>query len=111
MSILKVLVVDDTEDSVKGIIDYCEDNDWEPRLCGFDDVYTETMTFNPDVIVLDWFDDSTETDYGSEILENLWSNAFRPLVVFSANEPMINIDEHLKHSTMLRLIQIGRAHV
>lgn len=104
---MKVLIVDDIEDSVKGIYDYCEEKDWDPEICGFDDVYTSIAKFNPDVIVLDWRDDDANSDVGEEILNNIWSNSFRPLVVFSANEAIINIQSKLSQSSMLKLISKG----
>lgn len=104
---MKVLIVDDIEDSVKGIYDYCEEKGWEPKISGFDDVYTSIAKFNPDVIVLDWRDDDANSDVGDEILNNIWSNSFRPLVVFSANEAIINIRSKLSQSSMLKLISKG----
>lgn len=104
---MKVLIVDDIEDSVKGICDYCEEKGWEPEISGFDDVYASIARFNPDVIVLDWRDDDSNSDVGEKILNNIWNNCFRPLVVFSANEAIINIRSKLSQSSMLKLISKG----
>lgn len=104
---MKVLIVDDIEDSVKGIYDHCKEVGWVPQISGFDDVYTAIANFNPDVIVLDWRDDEANSDVGEKVLNNIWENSFRPLVVFSANEAIINIDSKLSQSSMLKLISKG----
>lgn len=104
---MKVLIVDDIEDSVKGIIDYCEEKNWECQLSNFDETYKNVLVFDPDIIILDWCDDAEKTDVGNSILDHIWNICFRPIIIFSANAAIINIDEKLKESSLVKIIPKG----
>ena len=43
---MKVLVVDDIKESVKGILDSCEENGWESKLVDFDDSSDALLDFD-----------------------------------------------------------------
>ena len=104
---MKILIIDDIEDSVKGIIDACEENDWEHKLTGFDGAYSNVFQFDPDVIVLDWREDAENVDIGETILDNIWRNGFRPLIIFSANAKLIDIGSKLQESNMVKITPKG----
>lgn len=104
---MNVLIIDDQQESVKGIKDFCEEKAWGVQIIGFDNVYEQIIKLNPDIIVLDWREDADNMDVGSDILDNIWINGFRPTVVFSANAPVISIEDKLMKSKLLKLIPKG----
>ncbi len=94
---MKVLIVDDQQATVKGIRDHCDEHGWECRVIEmFDKSYEELTDYNPDVVILDWKNDETGNDDGEEILENIWKNSFRPVIVFSAM-PLIDLEGKYNH--------------
>lgn len=104
---MNVLIIDDQQESVKGIKDFCEEKTWNVNVINFENVYEQIVKFNPDIIVLDWREDADQMDVGGDILDNIWMNGFRPTVVFSANAPVISIDDKLSKSKLLKLIPKG----
>ena len=104
---MKVLVIDDIPDSVKGILDSCVEKGWENRLSDFDDAYNQIMVFDPDVIILDWREDANGLELGETILERIWKITFRPIVLFTANAKIIDIHSMQEKSNMIRIISKG----
>lgn len=104
---MKVLIVDDIEDSVKGIRDYCEEKDWETEISDFEGAYKYLLEFDPDIIVLDWKYDAEDSELGNDILNRIWSVCFRPTVIFSAIADTINIAEKTRHSNLIKIIPKG----
>lgn len=104
---MKVLIIDDIEDTVKGIVDSCEDHKWECKTSDFDDAYKCIFEFDPDVIILDWREDAENIDVGETVLSNIWRNGFRPLIIFTANAKLLNIDSKLQESNMIKVISKG----
>ena len=103
---MKVLIIDDIEDSVKGIKDYCEEKGWNTVVKPFDDVYRYVMEFDPHIIILDWCKEPGD-DTGNGILDTIWTNGYRPIVIFSGNADIIEIDDKQKQSTMLEVFSKG----
>lgn len=103
---MRVLIVDDNELSVKGIKDHCEDNNWECIITDFDTCYKEIMTFNPDVVVLDWCVTPGD-DSGMPVLKSIWMNGYRPIVIFSGNTDTITLDEEFKNTDLVQIITKG----
>ncbi len=104
---MKVLIIDDIELSVKGIIDECSEKGWDNKRVDFDHAYTALIDFDPDVVILDWCEDAENINEGECILDKIWDITFRPIVVFSANAPIINIDSKLTQSNMLTIFGKG----
>ena len=104
---MKVLVIDDIPDSVKGILDSCDEKGWENKLTDFDEAYTQIMVFDPDVIILDWKEDADGLDPGKTILNTIWNITFRPVILFTANAAIINISPFTTKSNMLHLVEKG----
>lgn len=104
---MKVLIIDDIEETVKGIMDSCEENNWPCELVDFDDSYRALLEFNPDVVVLDWCEDAGKIDAGKNILEKIWKVTFRPTVIFSANADIIDVTSKSEKSNMLKVISKG----
>lgn len=104
---MRVLVVDDIEDSVKGILDSCAEHGWDKQLSDFDEAYSAIMDFDPDVIVLDWREDAENVDTGATILDKIWDITFRPVILFTANAAIIDITLKREKSNMLKVIPKG----
>lgn len=104
---MKVLIVDDQKDSICGIIDFCQDEGWEVELSDFQDCYKFIFEFDPDVVILDWREDADEIDIGKGILENIWINGYRPIILFSANVDIIDVEKMREESNLLKVISKG----
>ena len=103
---MNVLIVDDDPVSVKEIKYYCEDQHWDAVVVGFDECFKEIMVSNPDVIVLDWSADPGD-DTGMSILESIWTNGYRPVVIFSGNVESIDIPEEYTNTGLIKMISKG----
>lgn len=101
---MRVLIIDDIEDSVKDILESCRVHGWDCELSDFDNAYRLIFEFDPDVIILDWREDADQVDEGESILNNIWHNGFRPLIVFSANASLIDLGSKLQESNMIKVI-------
>ena len=104
---MKVLIIDDIPDTVKDIVETCAEKGWEEKTVGFSESYGSIIDFDPDVVILDWKQDADDDDIGENILDKIWGIAFRPIIVFSANAAIIDIEEKKKQSNMLSLIPKG----
>lgn len=104
---MKVLIIDDIPDTVKDILDYCEEQHWEKELVGFGDAYKYLLEFDPDIIILDWVNDADKIDVGNNILDHIWNVCFRPIIIFSANATVIDISDKMKESSFLKVISKG----
>lgn len=103
---MKVLIVDDDPVSVKGIADYCEEQNWDNTIVDFEKCFKVIMTSDPDVIVLDWCSDPGD-ESGMKILESIWTNGYRPVVIFSGNVEIIELPEEYKNSGLIKVIKKG----
>ncbi len=97
---MKVLIVDDDSKSVQGIKDHCDDQAWECKVVDFEQTYREILLFDPDAIVLDWWDGFDKVE-GDNVLDTIWGNGYRQIIVFSGNVEHINLTEKKKESTIL----------
>ena len=104
---MNVLIIDDQPVSVKGIEDFCAEKNWEVTTINFDNVYQQIIEKEPDIIILDWRQDADHIDVGNEILTKIWTNCFRPIIIFSANAAIISIAEKLQKSTLLEVFSKG----
>lgn len=104
---MKVLIIDDIETSVKGIIDSCDDKGWEVKCLGFNEASAAIMDFDPDIIVLDWREDVENIDIGGDILDKIWKITFRPIVLFTANASIIDVKDKSEKSNMLKVFSKG----
>lgn len=104
---MKVLIVEDQEETVKDIISHCNEQEWEAKLCTFDDFKDNLDDFAPDVVVLDWKDDADGEVKGNGIFESIWLNGFKPIIIFSAMADTITLDEKYKASNLIKLQSKG----
>lgn len=109
---MKVLLVEDEEDVVVGITDHCDEMDWKWKVAKFNDAFMSVVEFDPDIIIMDWFEGRDLTkDFGDGLLDKIWKNYFRPIVVFSGYADVLmgmdGIRSKLEHSRMFKLIPKG----
>lgn len=97
---MNILIIDDDEISVKGIRDYCKDQGWIVKVDGFEESYGDIIKFDPDVIVLDWCEDATGEVSGGNFLKKIWKNGYRPIVIFSGQQDLIDLKEYQKSSLL-----------
>lgn len=100
---MKVLIVEDQIETVKDIVAHCEDNAWEVETISFDDFEAQLEKFMPDVVVLDWKDDAANAVKGDQVFEQIWTNGFRPIIVFSAIANTIELDDKYRTSNLIQL--------
>lgn len=100
---MKVLIVEDRIETVKGIISHCEEKHWTCQHIAFEEFEKYLKDFNPDVIVLDWKEDASGEGKGGPILERIWTEKFVPIIIFSAIAETINLEEYLKESTLVHI--------
>ena len=103
--IIKVLIIDDDETSIKGIRDHCEDAGWECKVTGFDKSYKQIMQWNPDVVVLDLCE--AGVDAGTPVLDSIWVNGYRPIVIFSGNIDSITLKEEYNANELIQKYSKG----
>jgi len=100
---MKVLIVDDKREVVKGIKDHCEDMGWECNVISFDTFDETISTYVPDAIVLDWKDDISGENRGNELLEKIWATGFKPIIIFSGYADSIFLGEKYQHSSLVKV--------
>ena len=83
---MKVLMIEDNEETIHGLIDAVDERGWEHEVATFKDAQDKIITFDPDVIVMDWMFDDEDAELGKPILEDVLSKEFRPVIVFSAHD-------------------------
>ena len=110
---MRVLMIDDDPVSIKGVSDHCDEKGWDNRISDFESAYKQLLEFDPDAVVLDWYDDADRTvadpkeTLGNSLLSLIWDRTFRPVIVFSGIAGTIEIDEKLKKCSMLKLLPKG----
>lgn len=100
---MKILIVEDTPETVRAIQDHCTEMNWEASLCSFEMFEGQLNEFAPDVIVLDWKEDITEESYGEHTLEMIWATGFKPVIIFSAVAETIVLDPRYKTSNLIHI--------
>lgn len=81
---MRLLIVEDKADDVRGILDHADEKGWENRRLDFTEAISAVDEYDPDVIVLDMKDDAAQDELrGGEIFKLIWKNRFRPTIVFS----------------------------
>ena len=100
---MKVLIIDDRPEAVRGIKDHCDDNGWECKPISFDRFDSEFSEFNPDAIVLDWKDDASGNLEGNALLEKIWESGFKPVIIFSGYAELITLDKKYTSSNLVKI--------
>lgn len=81
---MRLLLIEDLRETVKGIMDYADEAGWEKTCCNFECALETVSSFDPDIVILDWMYDAEETERGAVIFETIWRERFRPVIIFSA---------------------------
>ena len=85
---LKILFIEDEEDSIKPILNLIDQGelDIEHHEFGFAEAESHIKSLRPDIVVLDlWEGDASENkNKGSEYLDFVWNQQFCPVIVHSA---------------------------
>ena len=83
---MKILIVEDRQSTIVGILDFCKDNKIDYTLIdNFDGVLNEVRTQQYDVLILDLKNDNNEHLVGKDIFDEIWSTCFIPIIVFSGH--------------------------
>ena len=104
---MKLLIIEDNKDSVKRIMDYADEVSWENQCEDFTDAEDKIRKFEPDIVVLDWMFDVESAEKGKQILETIWENNFRPIIIFSALADTLSLDAKFMESPLITLIKKG----
>ena len=104
---MKLLIIEDNEETVKGICDYAQDQGWEHINCDFDNASEQIAIFDPEIIVMDWMYDAEEIDKGAPILGDIYNNKFRPIIVFSAVAKTIELPTEIKNTPLVEILPKG----
>lgn len=104
---MKILIVEDNESTIHGLIDAVEDRKWEYNVSNFSEAEKIIIDFDPDIIVMDWMFDAEDAELGKPILENVLSKQFRPTIVFSAHNLEETISEYQKNYPLINFTQKG----
>lgn len=104
---MKLLIIEDNAETVRGICDYAEDNEWEYRVCDFETANKEVSVFDPEIIVMDWMYDVEDIDRGEPIFNEVFENSFRPTIIFSAMAETIELRECIRETPLIEIIEKG----
>lgn len=104
---MKLLLIEDNEDAVKGISDYADDSGWECQKCDFENAYEKISIFEPEIIVMDWMFDAEEIEKGSKIFSEVYQNRFIPIIIFSAVADVIELPDDIKETPLIEILSKG----
>lgn len=104
---MRILFIEDNLDTIKGICDYAEDHDWQFEKCEFVHANEKIAIFDPELIVMDWMYDAEAIDEGLSIFNNVYSDNFRPVIIFSAVASTIELPEDMKNTPLVEIIPKG----
>lgn len=104
---MKVLMIEDNISTIQGLIDAISDRGWEHKEASFQNAEESIYTFDPDVVVMDWMFDEEDAEKGKPILEQIVSNEFRPVIVFSAHDLTTVLEDTLKEYKLIDFTRKG----
>lgn len=104
---MKMLIIEDNKETVRGICDSAEDNGWEYEICDFEKSIIKILEFNPDMVVMDWMYDVENIDRGEPIFKEIYENGFRPTIIFSAMADAIELPDYMKTTPLVEIIKKG----
>lgn len=104
---MRILIVEDNEETVRGICDYAEDKGWKCKICDFEKASDEVSVFDPEIIVMDWMLDVEEANRGEGILREIFDNKFRPTIIFSAMADTIALPVNMKETPLIDILRKG----
>jgi len=106
---MKALFVDEDVTKVAGAMTALERDGWQCVHCTFNDAQEQARTSLPDLLVLDLMDGGPEDDAqgkaGNAVFKAMQSEAFCPVIVYSANPTLLN--NTAAPSPLIALVQKG----
>lgn len=104
---MRVLMIEDNEETIHGLIDAVDERGWKHEVSTFKDAQDKIITFDPDVIVMDWMFDDEDAELGKPILENVLSKEFRPVIVFSAHDLSTVLEDTVNEFPLINFTRKG----
>ena len=104
---MKVLMIEDNNADVVGIIDYCSEQGWEQETRRFDEGLKYIEEYDPDIIVLDLQDKEDDSFPGTSIINCIWDKSFRPVCVFSGQIVNSAVEQDKFPSPLVRFVDKG----
>ena len=108
MNKLRLLIIDDDEDSIAELREKIVEghSNIVCEYCEFADTERQLSDFRPNLVVLDLLEGSPPDPNrpGLEVQDYIWEHGFRPLIIFSA-EPHLSEIQH----PLVKTVQKGRA--
>lgn len=104
---MKVLMIEDNEETIHGLIDAVDERGWKHEVANFKNAQDRITTFDPDVIVMDWMFDDEDAELGKPILENVLAKEFRPVIVFSAHDLSDVLEDTIKEFPLINFTRKG----
>lgn len=104
---MRMLIIEDNKETVRGICDYADDNNWEYEMCDFEESGIKISEYNPEIIIMDWMYDVEDIDKGELIFKEMYEKEFRPTIIFSAVADTIDLPDYMKNTPLIELIKKG----
>lgn len=104
---MKVLMIEDAQNDIEGIVEHCKEKKWDYRVCSFEKEFEEIEEFDPDVIILDLQKKEDESFPGSSLIKTIWEKSFRPFCVFSGQIVDSVIEKEEFPSPLVKFINKG----
>lgn len=104
---MKVLMIEDNHADIAGIIDYCDEKNWECDVKSFDDGLSFIKENDPDIVILDLQDKEEDGFTGRNIIKQIWEKNFRPVCVFSGHIVDPKVEEANFPSPLIRFCPKG----
>lgn len=103
---MRILIVEDNEETVRGICDYAKDKGWECKICDLEKASDEVSVFDPEIIVMDWMYD-VDDNRGEDIFKEVFDNKFRPTIIFSAVSDTIDLPACMRETPLIDILSKG----
>lgn len=88
-------------------MDFADEEGWDKDCQGFEDWEKAINEFKPDIVILDWMEDADNPKRGKSILDTVWRNQFRPIIIFSAVASTIILNAEMRENPLITVISKG----
>ena len=104
---MKILLIEDQESDIQGIIDYCEEKEYLYEHKKFDEGISYIEQYDPDILILDLKNNVSNDFDGCDALDKAWEYHFRPTCVFSGQITDSTVDIEKYRSPLVAFIDKG----
>ena len=101
---MRVLIVDDEENSVAPLVNELNQRGFSPEVCRFENAEVRLKEFRPGVVVLDLLRGPSEV-VGKATYQHIWETRFCPIIIYSAEPDQI---ESAPEHPFITKVQKGR---